>query len=32
MGKFPSINEVHNMLDEIAEEIPVEFLKDLTKE
>ena len=31
MSKFPSINEVHSILDEIAEEIPVEFFKDLNE-
>ena len=31
MDNFPNIEEVHNMLDEIAEEIPSEFFKDLNE-
>lgn len=31
MNKFPSIDEVHSMLDEIANEIPTEFFKDLNE-
>lgn len=31
MNKFPSIDEVHIILDKIAEEIPVEFFKDLNE-
>ncbi len=31
MEQFPTIEEVHIMLDEIAEEIPSEFFKDLNE-
>lgn len=31
MDNFPSIEEVHHMLDEIAEELPRDFFKDLNE-
>ncbi|MCC5909633.1 MAG: metallopeptidase family protein, partial [Clostridiaceae bacterium] len=31
MKEFPSIDEVHDMLDEIAEEIPKDFFKELNQ-
>ena len=31
MNKFPSIDEVHSILDEIADEIPLEFFKELNE-
>lgn len=31
MSKFPSIDEVHTILDKIAEEIPADFFKDLNE-
>ena len=31
MNKFPSIEEVHTMLDEIAEELPSEFFEKLNE-
>ncbi|AOY78273.1 hypothetical protein CLFO_02460 [Clostridium formicaceticum] len=31
MSEFPSIDEVHDMLDEIAEEIPKDFFRELNQ-
>lgn len=31
MNNFPSINEIHEMLDEIAEEIPRDLFKELNQ-
>lgn len=31
MDNFPSIEEVHNMLDNIAEELPMDIFKDLNE-
>ena len=31
MNKFPTIDEVHQILDEIAEELPQDFFKELNK-
>ncbi|NLX63109.1 MAG: metallopeptidase family protein [Tissierellia bacterium] len=31
MGDFPTIDEVHEILNEIADEIPVEYFKDLNE-
>lgn len=31
MDKFPSIDKIHEMLDEIAEEIPKEFFRNLNE-
>lgn len=31
MDNFPSIDEIHNILDNIAEEIPNEFFKELNE-
>lgn len=31
MDRFPNIDEVHEMLDEIAEELPLDFFKELNQ-